>query len=250
MSGATSPGTATATDQPAVEPTPVIRMCGVSRSFGEVTVLRDVDLVVHPGEYVGIVGPSGSGKSTLLNVLGCLDRPTTGTYELDGVETTTLGERGRAAVRAGLLGFVFQSFHLLPHLSIEDNVAMSETYRHRQPGTQRSTRKARAIAELERVGLGHRIGYTPRLLSGGERQRVAIARALMSRPALLLCDEPTGNLDRANTSAVLDLFDELRERDRITIMVITHDGSVAARAARVIQIADGLVSDQHHMVES
>jgi putative ABC transport system ATP-binding protein len=222
---------------------PVIRMRGISRSFGDVAVLRDVDLDVHPGEYVAIVGPSGSGKSTLLNVLGCLDRPTSGTYELDGVETTTLGERGRAAVRGGLLGFVFQSFHLLGHLSIEDNVAMSESYRHRQPGTQRSTRRARAIAELERVGLGHRIGYRPGLLSGGERQRVAIARALMSKPALLLCDEPTGNLDRANTAAVLGLFDELRASDLITIMVITHDVSVAQRAARVIEITDGMVAD-------
>lgn len=229
---------------------PVIRMRGISRSFGDVPVLRDVDLDVHPGEYVAIVGPSGSGKSTLLNVLGCLDRPTTGTYQLDGVETTTLGERGRAAVRGGLLGFVFQSFHLLGHLSIEDNVAMSESYRHRLPGTQRSTRRARAIAELERVGLGHRIGYKPGLLSGGERQRVAIARALMSKPALLLCDEPTGNLDRTNTAAVLDLFDGLRESDLITIMVITHDASVASRAARVIEIADGMVSDRPKAVAS
>ncbi len=222
----------------------VVELRGITRSFGEVPVLRHVDLDVEQGEYMAIVGPSGSGKSTLLNVIGCLDRPTSGTYRLDGVETTALGERGRAAVRAGSIGFVFQSFHLLGHLPIEDNVALAETYRHRQPGVDRRTRRARAVAELERVGLGHRLGYRPTLLSGGERQRVAIARALLGRPALLLCDEPTGNLDTANTGAVLELFDELRRTERITILVITHDASVADRAERVVSIDDGVLGER------
>lgn len=222
---------------------PVIELRGVTRSFNGVPVLRQVDLDVYRGEYVAIVGPSGSGKSTLLNVIGCLDRPTSGSYRLDGVETTTLGERGRASARAGRIGFVFQAFHLLPHLSIEDNVALAETYRHRQPGVERRTRRQRAEAQLTRVGLGHRLGYRPTLLSGGERQRVAIARALLGRPALLLCDEPTGNLDVANTQALLALFDELRHDDHMTILSITHDRAVASRAARVVTITDGVLED-------
>lgn len=220
---------------------PVIRMDGITRSFDGVPVLRQVDLEVGRGEYVAIVGPSGSGKSTLLNVIGCLDRPTSGSYLLDGVETTALDEKGRAGVRAGKLGFVFQSFHLLPHLPIEDNVALAESYRHRHPGVDRRDRRERAIAQLQRVGLGHRIGYSPKLLSGGERQRVAIARALLGRPSLLLCDEPTGSLDTANTAAVLDLFDELQAHDNITLLVITHDPTVAARSARVVEINDGVL---------
>lgn len=222
----------------------VLELRGITRSFDGVPVLRRVDLDVGRGEYVAIVGPSGSGKSTLLNVIGCLDRPTSGTYRLEGVETTELGERGRAAVRAGSIGFVFQSFHLLAHLPIEDNVALAETYRHRQPGVERRTRRERAVAQLQRVGLGHRLGYRPTLLSGGERQRVAIARALLGRPALLLCDEPTGNLDAANTAAVLELFDELRRDEGITILTITHDASVADRAARVVEIDDGVLGER------
>lgn len=223
---------------------PVIVMEGITRSFDGVPVLRRVDLEVRHGEYVAIVGPSGSGKSTLLNVLGCLDRPTSGRYELEGTETSGLDERRRAAVRSARIGFVFQAFHLLPHLSIEDNVALAECYRHGQAGVRRGDRTQRAIEQLERVGLGHRIGYSPRLLSGGERQRVAIARALLGRPSLLLCDEPTGSLDTTNTAAVLELFDELRARDNLTILTITHDSTVAARAARVVEIADGVLSER------
>lgn len=222
----------------------VIEMRGIGRQFGDVSVLHGVDLDVASGDYVAIVGPSGSGKSTLLNILGCLDRPTSGTYRLDGVETTELDERGRTSARASLLGFVFQSFHLLSHLSIEENVAMAESYRHGHPGTDRTSRNDRAVACLEMVGMGHRLGYRPRLLSGGERQRVAIARALMCRPAVLLCDEPTGNLDQQNTATVLELFDELRQTTPITILVITHDRDVASRAQRVIEIRDGSVSEQ------
>lgn len=227
---------------------PCLTLEGVGRRFGEVTVLAGLDLTVRTGEYVAIVGPSGSGKSTLLNILGCLDRPSTGRYRLAGVETTELGDSARAAVRARHIGFVFQSFHLLGQASIEDNVALAEVYRHRSPGCERRTRRARAVAELQRVGLGHRLGYRPGLLSGGERQRVAIARALLARPAVLLCDEPTGNLDRANTAAVLDLFDELRtertaDDQPVTIVVITHDDAVAARAERRLRMLDGALEE-------
>jgi len=224
--------------------TPVIEMTHLGRRFGDVAALSDVNLRVSAGEYLAIIGSSGSGKSTLLNILGCLDRPTSGSYRLDGVETADLGEAGRAAFRSGRVGFVFQAFHLLNHLSIEDNVALSEVYRHRQPGAVRSTRRRRAVEQLERVGLGHRLGYKPSLLSGGERQRVAIARALLGGPALLLCDEPTGNLDRPNTAAVLSLFDELRAAEQMTVLVITHDNEVAERAQRRVRITDGILVEQ------
>ena len=216
---------------------PVIELRAVSRAFpGEppVEVLRDVNLIVEPGEYVAIVGPSGSGKSTLLNVLGLLDRPTDGTYLLDGIDTTSLGEDRRAAVRGGRIGFVFQSFHLLPHRSVEENVMLAELY-NRRPLAGRHDRAVRA---LERVGLGHRLGADVRKLSGGERQRAAIARALVCEPSLLLCDEPTGNLDSDNTAAMLAQFDELHAAG-MTLLVITHDAAVAACADRRVGIVDG-----------
>lgn len=215
----------------------VIRLTGVERTFaGElpIAVLADLDLTVPSGDYLAIVGPSGSGKSTLLNVIGLLDRPTAGHYELDGIDTTSLSDGRRAAVRGSRIGFVFQSFHLLPHRSVEENVMLAELY-NRRP---RTARYERAVAVLERVGLGHRLGADPRKLSGGERQRVAIARALMSEPALLLCDEPTGNLDSESTASMLDQFDELHATG-ITIVVITHDPSVASRARRCVSMIDG-----------
>ena len=192
---------------------PVITMEGITRSFDEVPVLRGWTSRCKQGEYVAIVGPSGSGKSTLLNVLGCLDRPTSGRYELDGVETTRLDERHRAAVRSAKIGFVFQAFHLLPHLPIEDNVALAESYRHGQLGVRRSDRKARAIEQLDRGGVGspHRLPAPPAL---GRRAPAGGHRPGPAGPTfLLLCDEPTGSLDTANTRAVLELFDELRARD-------------------------------------
>lgn len=216
---------------------PVVELTGVSRVFDTdppVEALRDVDLVISPGDYVGIIGPSGSGKSTLLNVLGLLDRPTAGTYLLDGLDTAELGDSERAAERGRRIGFVFQSFHLLTYRSVEENVMLAELYL----GTPRKDRRRRAVEVLDRVGLGHRLGFSPMRLSGGERQRVAIARALLGAPSLLLCDEPTGNLDSQNTASVLELFDQLHQQG-MTIAMITHDTEVATRAQRRVRMVDG-----------
>lgn len=226
---------------PEEPPPPVVRLERVWRVFPSeppVEALRHIDLTVEPGDYVAVIGPSGSGKSTLLNVLGLLDRPTDGTYFLDGIDTSTLSDQERAAVRGRRIGFVFQSFHLLSHRTVEENVMLAELYR----GSKRSGRHERAVAALEQVGLGHRIGFLPTRLSGGERQRVAIARALVGEPSLLLCDEPTGNLDSANTRSVLELFDALRA-EGLTLLVITHDESVAAHAERRVRMVDGELSE-------
>ncbi|WP_327085538.1 ABC transporter ATP-binding protein [Nonomuraea sp. NBC_01738] len=214
----------------------VIRLTRVSRSFPAVRALSEVSLQVGRSEYVAIVGPSGSGKSTLLHTLGLLDRPTSGSYELDGIETTTLSDRARTRLRGERIGFVFQSFHLLPHRSVAENVMLAEVY----GSFSRKGRRERALAVLDQVGMGHRVEFLPGTLSGGERQRTAIARALLGGPSLLLCDEPTGNLDTGNTAAVLDLFDGLREQG-LTILVITHDDEVSARAERRLRIVDGLL---------
>ncbi len=220
---------------------PVVHLEAVSRVFDSeppVAALRDVDLRVEPGEYLAIVGPSGSGKSTLLNVLGLLDRCTSGRYLLDGIDVAELTDGERAAERGRRIGFVFQSFHLLSYRTVEENVMLSELYL----GTPRKDRRRRAAEALERVGLSHRRGFEPIRLSGGERQRVAIARALLGEPSLLLCDEPTGNLDSVNTQSVLSLFDELRVQG-LTILVITHDQDVASRAERRVRMVDGLLSE-------
>jgi putative ABC transport system ATP-binding protein len=203
-----------------------------------VTALHPSDLTVFEGEYAALVGPSGSGKSTLLNVIGLLDRPTRGTYTLDGVNVGQLSEKDRTALRAHRIGFVFQSFHLLPHRSAEENVGLALLYR----GTRSSARDAAARRALDRVGLTHRATALPSRMSGGERQRVAIARALAAEPALLLCDEPTGNLDSATAETVLALIDDLH-REGQTIAMITHDMGVAARATRVVSIRDGVIGN-------
>jgi putative ABC transport system ATP-binding protein len=225
------------------EAKPVIELRDVVRTYPgspPVHALRGIDLVVRQGEHLSIVGPSGSGKSTLLHTLGLLDRPTSGTYLLGGVETTELGDAQRAVLRGSRIGFVFQSFHLLPHRTVEENVMLAELY-HRPPvETSRSSRRKRALAVLDRVGMGHRAGFRPVRLSGGERQRVAIARALLTEPEILLCDEPTGNLDTDNTAVILDLFDELREQG-VTLLVITHDAEVSRRAGRSVRINDGVL---------
>ncbi|MEO3874403.1 ABC transporter ATP-binding protein [Nonomuraea sp. B12E4] len=223
-------------------PEPVIELTGVRREFPAdppVRALDDVSLRVEGGDYLAIVGPSGSGKSTLLNVLGLLDRPGSGSYRLDGTETTALGDGARTRLRGDRIGFVFQSFHLLAHRTVAENVMLAEIY-GRQP---RRGRRERALAALERVGLGHRTDFRPDRLSGGERQRAAIARALMGEPSLLLCDEPTGNLDSRNTEAVLDLFEELR-RQGLTIVVITHEQEVSERAGRRVRITDGVLVEE------
>lgn len=220
---------------------PVIELRGLSRTFPgtpPVEALRGVDLRVGRGDYVSVIGPSGSGKSTLLHILGLLDRPTAGDYLLDGLPTGQASDEDRATLRGGRIGFVFQSFHLLPHRSVLDNVLLATLY----SGVPRAERRDRALAALDRVGLSHRLDFLPTVMSGGERQRVAVARAVVSSPHVLLADEPTGNLDSENSAGVLDLFDELH-RDGLTLVVITHDPTVSAHAQRRIRIADGLLTE-------
>lgn len=236
--------TAAVTDAAGIDPgpsAPLVQLRDVTRSFPgppEVQALKGINLTVERGDYVSIVGPSGSGKSTMLSILGLLDRPSVGEYHLDGVLTSSLDEDSRAAVRARRIGFVFQAFHLMSRRTVLDNVLMPMLY----SGVPRAEREDRARAALERVGLGGRTGFLPGLLSGGERQRVAVARAVVSRPSLLLADEPTGNLDRRTSDEVMDLFDELRA-DGLTLVVITHDDAVAQRASRRVRIADGRLSE-------
>ena len=221
--------------------TPVVELRGVTRTFDRdppVYALRDVDLTIAPGEWLAIVGPSGSGKSTLLNVLGLLDRQTAGTYRLDGVDVNALDDLARAGLRGRHIGFIFQAFHLLPHRSVLENVMLAELYM----GASRRGRRDRALAALERVGLGDRADFLPTRLSGGQRQRAAIARSLMGEPSLLLCDEPTGNLDSKSAANVLDILGQLA-REGLTLVVITHDEHVAARADRRVRIIDGTLGE-------
>ncbi|WP_405938114.1 ABC transporter ATP-binding protein [Streptomyces sp. NBC_00726] len=203
-----------------------------------VTALLPCDLEVHQGDFVTVVGPSGSGKSTFLNIVGLLDSPTQGRYRLSGVDTGQLGDATRSALRGRRIGFVFQAFHLLPHRTAAENVQLALVYRR----VARRERADRARELLARVGLGHRADALPTTLSGGERQRVAIARALVGTPSVLLCDEPTGNLDTATSEQVLGLLEELNS-DGVTIVVITHDPSVAARGTRTLSIRDGVLTE-------
>jgi len=218
---------------------PVVEFAGVTRTYPgppEVRALREADLVVGGSEYVAVTGPSGSGKSTFLNVVGLLDRPDGGVYRLDGIDTATLPERDRTALRGRRIGFVFQSFHLVRHRSVVENVTMAMIY----TGVSRRLRAGRALETLARVGLTHRAYARAGHLSGGEAQRAAIARALVNRPSMLLCDEPTGNLDSANAEAVLELIDELNA-DGLTILMVTHDPAVAGRAHRTVRMKDGVL---------
>ena len=206
----------------------------------EVTALRDATFAVQSGEYVALMGPSGSGKSTLLNVLGLLTRPTSGHYLLGGLDVATMNARDMAGIRANWVGTIFQSFHLLTDRSAEDNVSMGALYAGES--LRRSELRSRARSMLERVGLAHRINAMPSTLSGGERQRVAVARALITQPRLLLCDEPTGNLDSATTAEILSLFGELHAQGQ-TLVMITHSPEVAAHAGRQLSMSDGVVTE-------
>jgi putative ABC transport system ATP-binding protein len=203
-----------------------------------VTALRDVVVRLDAGEYLTVVGPSGSGKSTLLNVVGLMDRPTTGRYRLDGTDTASLSDGLRTDLRGRVLGFVFQSFHLVPYRTAAENVAMPLVY----SGTPRRDRRRLVMDALARVGLHHRVDALAGRLSGGEKQRVAIARALINRPALLLCDEPTGNLDSRSAETVLDILDGMNT-EGLTVVVVTHDTGVAARGQRTLLVRDGQVAE-------
>ncbi|MEW7978689.1 MAG: ABC transporter ATP-binding protein [Candidatus Sedimenticola endophacoides] len=218
----------------------MIRLEGINREFQvgdeRVHALRGIDLDMMPGDYLSIMGPSGSGKSTLLNILGLLDRPDSGRYRLEGIDTTTLTEPQRAAARRERIGFVFQSFHLLARLSAAQNIELPMTLAGIDPA-QRRQRVARALHAL---GLADRAEHRPDQLSGGQRQRVAIARATIMRPLILLADEPTGNLDQSSGEEVVETLETLN-RDGITLVVVTHDPRIGERAARRIRIVDGAI---------
>jgi len=220
---------------------PVIELRGVTRVYDtgrvQVSALAGVDVRVEEGEFVAVLGPSESGKSTLMNIIGCLDRPSSGTYLLDGTDVESLDDDGLARLRSRRIGFVFQSYNLLPRTSAVDNVMTPLMYQ----GVPAGKRKRMATEVLQRLGLADRIDHEPTELSGGQQQRVAIARALVTDPALILADEPTGNLDTHSGAEVLALFHELHRSGR-TIVLITHEAEVAEQASRQIHIRDGLVS--------
>jgi putative ABC transport system ATP-binding protein len=219
---------------------PVVELASVGKTYpGQppLEVLRDVDLRVDAGELLAIVGPSGSGKSTLLHLMGTLDRPTAGSVRVAGHDVARLSDARLSGLRARHIGFVFQGFFLLDGMDARDNVATGLLYR----GVTAGERRRAAEAALERVGLGHRIRHPAHKLSGGERQRVAIARAIVGRPAVVLADEPTGNLDSASGACILDLLETLHGEDGATIVVITHDHDVAGRMPRRVDVRDGRV---------
>ena len=228
---------------------PVILTRALSKIYSpgteaEVAALQRVDLSIARGDFVAIMGPSGSGKSTLMNLIGCLDTPTSGTYECDGVDVSTLDKEELAELRRDKIGFVFQGFNLLPRMSALENVAMPLGYAQVPPAER--TRRAQEV--LAAVGLGERASHRPSELSGGQQQRVAIARALINRPPILLADEPTGALDSKTGEEILALFKQLRDDDH-TVVLITHDAEVAAHADRIFVMRDGLLHDEGAQAE-
>jgi len=229
-------------DDPRAGAEPVAILSGITKVYykpdGSVMVeaLRGIDVTIRKGEYVAIMGASGSGKSTLMNLLGCLDRPTAGSYVLGGKEAAHLNDEELSTFRGKTIGFVFQAFNLIPQLTIEENVEVPLFYQ-RVPAAER---RKRAEEKLALVGLGDRLGHRPRELSGGQQQRVAIARALITEPVVLMADEPTGNLDSTTGEAVLQMFEKLHD-EGMTILMVTHDDEVSARCERIVRLRDGLV---------
>lgn len=224
----------------------LIKMDDLARSYemGSETVhaLRGVTASIDSGEYVAIMGPSGSGKSTLMNILGCLDTPSRGTYKLNGTDVSRLAENELADIRNREIGFVFQTFHLLPRVSALRNVEMPLVY----AGTDRDTRREEAEDALKRVGLGDRMDHRPNEMSGGQRQRVAVARALVNRPSIILADEPTGNLDSTTGKEIMGLFNDLW-RGGNTMIIVTHEEEVARNAKRILRIRDGLLASDERV---
>ena len=222
----------------------LLNLQGIYKSYGgtiEVPVLKNVSIQVAEGEYVAIMGPSGSGKTTLMNIIGCLDRCTEGTYELDDADISCISENELSEVRLKKIGFVFQTFELLPGETAIENVALPLVY----AGVPKAEREKAAVEALTKVGLGERVNFKPNQLSGGQKQRVAIARALINHPRILLADEPTGALDQKSGKQVMELFEELN-KEGVTIVMITHDAHVASKAKRVIHIIDGMIQEGTH----
>ena len=224
----------------------IIKIQGIKKYYKvgnqEVKALDGVDLTILKNEYVAIMGPSGSGKSTMMNILGCLDSPTDGSYILNGTDVSKMNDNDLAVVRNKEIGFIFQSFNLLPRYSAQDNVALPLIY----SGESRKNRDLRAIEALKSVDLGDRMHHKPNELSGGQRQRVAVARALINKPSIILADEPTGNLDSKTSVDIMKLFDEIHSHGN-TIIVVTHEEDIARHAKRIIRLRDGLIeSDDHH----
>jgi len=228
---------------------PMIRLRGVSRTYGQgqaaVHALNGIDLDVEQGEFVAIMGPSGSGKSTAMNILGCLDVPSSGSYEFQGVRVEQLSREQRALLRRNFLGFVFQGFNLLARTTALENVELPLLYR----GEPASRRHAAARDALQQVGLAGREEHTPAELSGGQQQRVAIARAIVTRPAVLLADEPTGNLDTHTSAEIMDLVTRLNATQGITVLMVTHEADVAAYARRVVRFVDGRIESDRPQAE-
>ncbi len=225
----------------------LIRLEDIHKTYhlGEVDlhVLRGVSLAIRSGELVALMGASGSGKTTLMNILGCLDRPSSGRYFLDNEDISTLSSDGRALVRNSKIGFVFQNFNLLARTTALENVLMPLTYSPTGPSEDEAIRRAKAV--LERVGLEDRMHHEPSKLSGGQQQRVAIARALINGPRILLADEPTGNLDSRTSEEILRMFEQLNREEGLTIILVTHDAGVARHARRIITMRDGVIEDGH-----
>ncbi|MCO7723856.1 ABC transporter ATP-binding protein [Myroides odoratimimus] len=226
--------------------THIIQVKDIKRDFKlgseTVYVLKGVNLEIAKGDYVALMGPSGSGKSTLMNILGCLDTPTSGSYYLDGKDVSSLKDDQLAEIRNKHIGFVFQTFNLLPRTSALDNVALPMVY----AGNSKAERNARAKEVLDQVGLSDRIDHHPNQLSGGQRQRVAVARALVNKPAIILADEPTGNLDTKTSVEIMSLFDEIHANGN-TVILVTHEEDIAAHAHRIIRLRDGVIESDERI---